>query len=111
MCKMILPLSVSKFNRLWAHTTLEIPRPTRKGNVGDRDYHDLQSIIEVDVNTWDDHNNYVRILINTNIIYKYFHQLINCSITTMMCNKLILVFSSKLLRICISYNKNSLTTT
>ncbi len=31
-------------------------QPTRKGDVGDWDYHDLQSIIEADVNTWDDHN-------------------------------------------------------
>lgn len=87
------------------------PQPTRKRDVGGWDYHDLHSIIKVDVNTWDDHNNYARMLINASIIYEYLHQLINCSIATMMCNKLILVFNKKLLRICISYNYNSLTTT
>jgi hypothetical protein len=87
------------------------PQPTKKGDVRDQDYHDSHSIIEVDVNTWDDHNNYAWMLINASIIDEYLHQLINCSITTMMCNKLILVFNKKMLRICISYNKNSLTTT
>ncbi len=53
------------------------PQLTRKGDVGDWDYNDLQSIIEVDVNTWDDHNNYAQMLINTSIIYKYLHQFIN----------------------------------
>jgi hypothetical protein len=102
---------IFNFKKIMKIVDILKPQPTRKGNVWNWDYHDLQSNIEVDVNTWDDHNNYAQMLINTSIIYEYLHQLINCSIATMMCNKLILVFSRKLLRICISYNKNSLTTT
>jgi hypothetical protein len=50
---------------------------------------------KVNVNTWDDYNNYLCKLISIGMFNKYVQQFINYSIVIMMWDKLILVHQQK----------------
>jgi hypothetical protein len=51
--------------------------------------------LQVDVEAWDDCNNYAQMLISTRLSNKYLMQLINCATTIMMWVKFFIVHQQK----------------